>query len=151
MSPVDPDREPTMKTNLELVHALYAAFRSKDYETFGKLCDPDLEWIQNEGFPYGGRHRGPAAVVEGVFKTLPRYWDDFGFDAEEFHAAVNSVFVVGFYRGRHRETKKSFRAATIHAFDIAQGRIRRFRQFTDTALVRDAAGMGPVRAGGGPS
>lgn len=133
-----------MSKNIELVHALYAAFRAKDYDRFAELCDPDLEWIQNEGFPYGGRHSGPAAVVEGVFKTLPRHWDDFGFDAEEFHVAQAAVFVVGYYRGRHKTTMKSFRAATIHVFDIENGRIRRFRQFTDTALVRDAAGMGPV-------
>ena len=34
----------------------------------------------------------------------------------------------------------SFRADTVHVFDIENGKVRRFRQFTDTALVRDAVG-----------
>ena len=127
-----------MTSNIELIAALYRAFRGADYPAFTALCHDDLEWIQNEGFPYGGHHNGPAAVIEGVFETLPRHWDGFRFDVQEMLDAGDSVVVLGAYEGRHRESGKAFRADTAHVFDICEGRVQRFRQFTDTALVRDA-------------
>ena len=125
-------------SSVEIVRNLYEALSNKDYAAFAELCDPNLEWIQNEGFPYGGHHHGPAAAVEGVFRTLPRHWDDFGFDKQEFHDAGDTVLVVGAYRGRHKQTGKAFEAAAVHLFDLRDGRVRRFRQFTDTALIARA-------------
>ena len=43
--------------NLEIVKELYRSFSSKDYESFLSICTPELEWIQNPGFPNGKRHR----------------------------------------------------------------------------------------------
>ena len=37
-------------TNLEIVKELYRSFSTKDYESFPSIC-PELEWIQNPGFP----------------------------------------------------------------------------------------------------
>lgn len=124
--------------NIELIRALYASFRSGDHARFVELCHDDLEWIQNEGFRYGGRHVGPANVVSGVFETLAEHWDGFGFDDEQMLDAGTHVTVVGNYRGTHRVSGRSFVAATVHLFDVVDGKVRRFRQFTDTALVRDA-------------
>lgn len=127
--------------NIELIEALYASFRSGDHARFAELCHDDLEWIQNEGFPYGGVHRGPAAVVEGVFETLARHWQGFGFQDREWLDAGDTIAVVGAYVGTHRGTGRSFEAATVHLFDLAAGKVVRFRQFTDTALVAAAAGL----------
>lgn len=133
---------PTTQTpsppNVALIERLYAAYRSGDYAAFAEICTPNIEWIQNDGFPYGGHHRGPEAIVEGVFETLPRHWEGFGFEVEEMRDTGNGVLVIGVYKGTHRETRKPFRAATVHVFDIEAGRVRRFRQFTDTALVQEA-------------
>ena len=132
----------TTSENVDLIRRLYAAFRAADYDTFATLCAAEIEWIQNEGFPYGGRHVGPQAVIDGVFLTLPRYWDGFAYDVNEMLDAGNRVVVLGAYVGTHRETGKSFRAETTHVFDIADGLVTRFRQYTDTAIVRDAATPG---------
>lgn len=127
-----------MSNNIRLIQDLYTAYRAGDFEAFASLCSPELEWIQSEGFPYGGHHHGAAAVVEGVFQTLPRHWDGFGFDVNEMVDAGSHVVVLGAYRGTHRVSGRSFRADTAHVFDIAGGRVRRFRQYTDTALICDA-------------
>lgn len=121
------------------VEALYAAYRSGDFDAFRRLCSPDLEWIQSPGFPYGGHHVGPDAVVEGVFRTLPRHWEGFGFELDELISTPSRVVALGRYVGTHRRTGRSFRAETAHVFDLADGLVRRFRQYTDSALVRDAA------------
>lgn len=125
-------------TNTDLVRRFYETFRAGDYEAFARYCDPGLEWVQNDGFPYGGRHRGAENVVEGVFRTLAHHWDAWRFTAHETLDAGDSVVVLGEYAGRHKETGKSFRAAAAHVLDLRDGRVRRFRQYTDTALIRDA-------------
>ena len=125
-------------SNTDFIRDFYDAFRSDEIERFEKLCDPEIEWIQNEGFPYGGRHKGAAAVLENVRRELARRWDDWSFAIEDILDAGGHVVVIGDYAGRHKETGKAFKAAAAHVFDLKDGRVSRFRQFTDTALVRDA-------------
>ena len=57
---------------------------------------------------------------------------------EQYLDAGDSVVVVGKYRGRHRGSGKSFSAAAAHIYDLADGKIARFRQFTDTKVICDA-------------
>ena len=125
-------------SNNDLIRAFYKSFRSGDYAAFAELCDPDIEWVQNEGFPYGGRHQGPLAVVEGVFRRLSSHWEAWGFDLREILDAGDSVVVLGDYTGRHKQTGKTFMAAAAHVLDLKAGRVWRFRQYTDTALIREA-------------
>ena len=125
-------------TNIEVVQELYRAFRSGDNAAFHAICAPDLEWIQMKGFPGGGSWRGPQAVIDGVFKGNDSRWEGFAFDAKEFLDGGSSVVVVGTYRGKHRVSGKSFTAPTVHIYDIAGGKVTRFRQFTDTKVMWDA-------------
>jgi uncharacterized protein len=126
-------------TSIDVVREFYRTFREKDYDAFAALCTPDLEWIQCAGFPGGATRRGPREVVEGVFKSFGKDWEAWRFQAEEFlPAGDGGVAVVGFYEGVHRVTRKPFRAATVHLFDLAGGKIRRFRQFADTQVIHAA-------------
>lgn len=127
-----------MSNNIDLIQALYRAFRGGDYEGFASMCTEDLEWIQSPGFPYGGHHRGAQATVDGVFLELKKHWDGWGFHVEEMLDAGTRVIVLGRYRGTHKTTGKAFTAATAHVFDIEGGQVRRFRQYSDTALIQEA-------------
>jgi len=127
-------------TNLETVQEMYRSFRSGNYDAFRALCTPDLEWIQMPGFPGGATWRGPQAVIEGVFQGNDGRWEGFGFDISEWLEAGASVVVVGTYHGTHRLSGKSFTAATVHLCDVREGRVWRFRQFTDTKAIWDAVG-----------
>ena len=112
--------------------------RQKTTGEFKRLCDSDLEWIQNEGFPYGGHHRGADEVVENVFRTFSNHWERWSFGVEEILDAGDAVIVLGEYSGRHKATGKSLRAAAAHVYNLRNGLIHRFRQYTDTAVIRDA-------------
>jgi len=125
-------------TNIEIVQELYRSSRSKDYDAFRAICTPDLEWVQMPGFPGGATWRGPEAVIKGVFQGNDDRWDAFGFDIAEFLDAGTRVVVVGTYRGAHRTSGKSFSAAAVHIYDLRDGRIFLFRQFTDTKVICDA-------------
>lgn len=125
-------------TNLEIIQELYRVFHQKDYDAFLQICTPDLEWIQNKGFPRGATHRGAKAVVEEVFKAFNYDWELWSFDIEQYLDASETVIVIGSYTGRHRSTSKSFRAPAAHVYDLLDGKISRFRQFTDTKAIWDA-------------
>ena len=125
-------------TNLEVIQELYRTFREQDYDAFRSICTCDLEWIQNEGFPRGETLRGAEAVVEGVFKAFSNDWESWSFDIEQYLDAGETIIVFGSYAGRHRVSGKSFRSPAAHVYDICDGKVSRFRQFTDTKLIRDA-------------
>ncbi|MBD2019768.1 nuclear transport factor 2 family protein [Leptolyngbya sp. FACHB-36] len=124
-------------TNLEIIQELYRAFREKDYDTFLHICTPDLEWIQNEGFPQGATYQGAASVVEGVFKFNDERWEKFSFRIDRYLDAGNSVIVIGAYVGCDRQTQKSFCAAAAHVYDLIDSKVCRFRMFADTKTIWD--------------
>ncbi len=127
-----------MKTNVETIEKLYRIIRAKDYDAFPSVCAPDVEWIQNEGFPGGATRRGAQAVMDGVFRVFDSAWENWGFDIEHYLDAGDTVVVVGKYRGRYRASGKLFSASAAHVYDLKDGKISRFRQFADTKLVCDA-------------
>jgi ketosteroid isomerase-like protein len=125
-------------TPTETIQELYHSFRVGDYDIFHALCSPAIEWIQSPGFPGGGTWRGPQSIIDNVFKGNASRWDGFGFDIEKYVAEGSSVVVIGHYRGTHRISGKSFTAPTVHVFDVADGLVTRFRQYTDTKVMWDA-------------
>ncbi|HEY9648060.1 MAG TPA: nuclear transport factor 2 family protein [Chroococcidiopsis sp.] len=127
-------------TNLEIIQELYRAFREKDYDAFLRICAPDLEWIQNDGFPQGATYQGATAVVEQVFKSNDQRWEQFSFRIDQYLDAGDSVIVIGAYIGLNRQSQKSLHAAAAHVYDLVDGRVRRFRMFADTKTIWDSMG-----------
>lgn len=125
-------------TNRAIIEELYRAFREKDYQAFKQICVPEIEWIQNEGFPRGATRRGAQTVIDDVFKAFNNDWEDWRFQIEEYLDAGDKIVVIGFYQGRHRETGKQFHAPAAHVYDLTDGKVVRFRQFTDTKVIWNA-------------
>ena len=124
--------------NLAIVQRLYAAFGQRDQATIRELFAPDIEWIQNEGFPGGGRHVGADAVLNTVFAKFRDEWASWQAVVTEWLDAGHAIIALGEYRGTHRVTGKSTVAAFAHVYEVREARIARFRQYTDTAKLRDA-------------
>ena len=127
-------------TSVEIIENLYSAFRNKDYDSFRTLCSEDVEWIQNEGFPKGGHHRGADAVIKNVFQQFDEDWTYFKYRIDEMFESRDGsrVVVVGAYLGEHRQTCKTIEAAAVHLYDLENHKLKRFRQFTDTAMITSA-------------
>ena len=124
-------------SSIEIIENLYSAFRTKDYDAFRALCSEDVEWIQSIGFPNSGHHYGAEAVIENVFKQFEKDWEFFQFKiANMFECNGGSqVAVIGAYIGQHKLTNKGVAASTAHFFEIENQKVKKFRQFTDTALI----------------
>jgi ketosteroid isomerase-like protein len=56
----------------------------------------------------------------------------------EYLDAGDTIVAIGEYHGTYKSTGKSMSAAFAHVYDLRDGRITRFRQFTDTAMLRAA-------------
>lgn len=59
-----------MPSNLEVIHELYRYFKEKDYNSFTEICDENIIWNQNPGFPNGKSHRGAKEVIDNVFTSF---------------------------------------------------------------------------------
>jgi ketosteroid isomerase-like protein len=57
------ETEPDRDSDIELVLAAYAAFARGDIDAAVRNLHPDVEWIEPDEFPGGGRYVGPAAVA----------------------------------------------------------------------------------------
>ncbi len=124
--------------NLDVVKRMYAAFASRQRDVILQLFAPDIEWVQNEGFPGGGRHVGAEAVLDGVFAKFRQEWDAWQAVVSEWIDAGDTVIALGEYRGTFKATGRSTTAAFAHVYRVRGGRIVRFEQFTDTAKVAEA-------------
>ena len=125
----------TSKSPKELVEALYAAIKANDFDTIREVCDPDIDWIQNKGFPGVGRCHGIEEVISKVFQGFGREWESFAYQPDEIIGAGECVVVLGRYRGRHRATGHKLDAAAAHVYDVKDRRIARFRQYADTHQI----------------
>jgi ketosteroid isomerase-like protein len=130
--------EPAAVSDLEVVQALYEALEEGDGDRVLEILHPEVEWIQNEGFPGGGRFVGAEQVYEKVFTRLADEWEGWQAEVGRWLEADDSVVALGAYRGTCRKTGKSMRAAFAHVYWLSDGRIVRFEQYADTAKVAEA-------------
>jgi ketosteroid isomerase-like protein len=128
----------TGMSNLDIVKSLYQAFAAKERDRILEIFDPEIEWIQNEGFPHGGRHVGAGTVLDEVFPRFGSEWEVWKAVPERWLDAGDAVVALGVYSGTHKTTGKSMRAAFAHVYWVRDGRIVRFEQYTDTLKIAEA-------------
>lgn len=133
--------QPAAAKPIEIVQAMFGAFRAKDVEGIRRVMHPDIEWIQNAGFP-GGHWRGVDDVLGNAFTRLRTEWTDWRADITEWLEAGDAVVAIGVYRATHDVTGKAMEAAFAHVYDVRDGRVVRMRQFTDTLMVERATRPG---------
>ena len=129
-----------MTTHTDILHGIYTGFANGDIAAVLGPLAPDVQWVEAEGFPYGGTYVGPDAVLENVFMRIGADWSSYNANPAEFLASGDSVVVLGEYRGTHRASGKSFQVPFVHVWRFAGGRVRAFQQYTDTLLVQRAMG-----------
>ncbi len=125
-------------TQTDTVRALYRAMRESDDAAVFALCADDIIWQQSAGFPGGSTWHGPASVIENVFRANANRWIGFAFTEDEFITAPDRVVVLGHYSGTSPATGKSMRTSVAHVYDLAHGKITRFRMFADTHPMWEA-------------
>jgi ketosteroid isomerase-like protein len=125
-----------MQQNVELVKKFYSLFGKHDRQ-FLELCHDDIEWTVMKNMPNGGIHIGKKAVFDGYFPKLFANFEEFHVEIDEFTGMDDRVIVLGTYKVVSK-SKKKFDAPFVHIYTIRNNKIAKFRQFTDTAEIRNA-------------
>jgi ketosteroid isomerase-like protein len=119
---------------------MYNAFAAGDVPSVVDAMDPQIEWLEAEGFPYadGNPYVGPSAVVAGVFTRLGEEWEYWSLTTDEFLDAGDMVVVLGRCTGKYKQTGGTIDAQFAHVWKLCNGKAAKFQQFTDTAQVAAA-------------
>ena len=126
--------------NIALVQDLYAAFGRGDVADIIASLAPDVHWESGgraSDFPTFGPRKGPSEV-QAFFGQVAENLDFSDFTPREFCSSGDKVFVPGFYAATMRKSGKSAACEWVHVFTLRDGKVVRFREFTDTALLAEA-------------
>lgn len=131
-----------MGKSCDIVKGLYNAFAEGNLPAVLGAFDPQIEWREADSFLYadGNPYVGPQAVAEGVFLRLVSAVENFVALPQRFVEGDDIVVVEGRYRGKMRVTGRHVDAQFAHVWQLRDGRIVRFQQYTDTWQWAKAAG-----------
>ncbi|MFD8696203.1 nuclear transport factor 2 family protein [Kitasatospora purpeofusca] len=122
----------------DVVRRQYLASARGDLAALRATLAEDVEWTEMAGFPLAGTYRTPKGVTGGVMDRLAAEWEDWTAHDDRYVVDGEEVVVLARYTAVHRATRRPLNVRVAHHFTVRGGRIVRFEQFTDTALVRDA-------------
>ncbi|CAN5347124.1 hypothetical protein BH09PSE3_BH09PSE3_05180 [soil metagenome] len=110
---------------------------SATYRPLWRFSPADIEWFGMAGWPYRTDSRGPAAVAEHILGPMMTDWQDLRVSPLDYYDAGDAIISTGRYSGAYRRNSTSMVVAFAHIWTVGGGRLRRFRQFSDTlALYR---------------
>lgn len=127
-----------MKSNLDIIKTHYAASDRLDIAAMMADMSPEVRWTEMAGFPCAGTWVGPQQVIDNVFAVLGSTCEGYNFKLESLIDGGDRIVGIGDYRGTYRATAKSMHARVVHVWQLEQGKVVRFEQFTDTLLVARA-------------
>jgi ketosteroid isomerase-like protein len=135
--------------NVQVVKDAYAAFLRGDVQSILASLDQNVEWEGVKGAegvaPHAGLRRGPAQVAQ-FFQQVGGSIEFHKFEPREFIAQGDQVAVVGEYEGSLKENGTRMKSDWVMVFTIRDGKIARFREWTDSAQLVRAYGAVPAAA-----
>lgn len=131
-----------MTDNVRIVQNMYEAFGKGDVAAVLGAMDQKIQWMEAEGFLYadGNPYIGPDAVASGVFQRVQTDAENFAVTPSTFIADGDTVVALGRYTGRMRATGIGVDAAFAHVWQLRDGKVTNFHQYTDTHQWMVAAG-----------
>lgn len=132
-----------MPRSKDVMTQLYDAFARGDVAAVLGAFDPGIEWREAEGYRYSDRnpYRGPQEIAEGVFQRLGADLNDFRLAVHHMIESGDTVVVEGRYTAVVKETGTPIDAQFAHVWEVKDGRITRFQQYTDTGQWNAAMGI----------
>lgn len=126
------------QANLTTVKQVYDAFSRGAMDEVLATMSEDIEWVEAAGGPLGGVYHGPDAVLENVFAPTGTDWDEFAVEPERYVEDGSTIVTIGTYRVASGGA--TFEIPFAHLLDMADGKLVRFQQYSDTARLHDSHG-----------
>jgi ketosteroid isomerase-like protein len=79
-------------------------------------------------------------VLENIFMKIGSDWEGFTVDVDRFLDAGETVIMEGRYGGMYKATGRKTHAQVVHIWVARDGKLVEFRQYCDTAELRDVSG-----------
>jgi uncharacterized protein len=126
----------------DIVKDIYDAFGKGDVPGVLGSLDDRVRWQEAEGTKYADRnpYNSPQAVAEGVFQRIVADLPDFAVVPEGFVEGGDTVVVEGRYKGTHGVTGARLDAQFVHVWQLRDGKVVRFQQYTDTKQWAEVSG-----------
>ena len=127
--------------NTKLVQAGYAAFASGNIPALLDLLDDSIVW---QGVVGSGQHVATSGVRQGkqavadFFSAIAEHQTFHAFEPRQFIAQGDTVVVLGHYDVTHNTTSGRVDSDWVMVFKVANGKITRFQEFSDSAAVNAA-------------
>jgi ketosteroid isomerase-like protein len=120
--------------NTSIVKQTYEAFKSGDIEGLLKHYSDNIVWeiYGPPTIPTAGTRRGRTELAQ-FFAMVNEVMDSKQFDVNEFIAQDDQVAVVGAYTWEVKATGRTVTSNFTHIVTLSNGKITRFREYTDTA------------------
>jgi ketosteroid isomerase-like protein len=125
--------------NTALIQSVYDAFKKGDILFILNSLTDDVDWTM-EGpsiIPYAGNRKGVSEVKQ-FFEALATTQTNQKLTMEPLMAQGDRVAGLGRYAATVTATGKSFDSPLAHFFTVRGGKISRFVDVADTALMADA-------------
>ena len=122
--------------NTNIVKQTYEAFLRGDIEGLLKLYADDVQWeaYGPPSIPTTGSWPGKEGLAR-FFATVNETLEVHSFEPQEYIAQDDQVAVLGHYDWTARATGRPFSANWVHVVTLRDGKIIRFREYTDTAAA----------------
>ena len=117
-----------------IVQQAYEAFGRGDVPAILNLVADEVDWefVGSATLPFAGRRRNKKEAAD-FFADLQRTDDIHAFEPREFIEADEHVTVLGWENSTALDTGKKFETEWVHVFTVKNGKITRWRGFSNTA------------------
>ena len=133
--------------NVQVVKDAYAAFLRGDVAAILALVDDNVQWHAVKGAegvaPHAGLRQGRAAVGQ-FFQQVGGTIEFTKFEPREFIADGDQVAVIGDYEGKLKANGTKMKSDWVMVFTLRDGKVVRFREWTDSAQLVRAYGAVPA-------
>ena len=128
-------------SNGAFVKGLYEAAGRGEAGVLIAALHPQVEWLEAEGSPYanGNPYVGQGAVV-GLLGGIASEITDFRINVVRVIDGGDTVVAEGRYIGKGGKTGKALDAQFTHVWDLRDGAVVKFQQYTDTRQWSDVLG-----------
>jgi ketosteroid isomerase-like protein len=108
-------------------------------ELVPRLCDPDVEWVEDPQRADARTYRGHDGVIDS-WRLWLEQWDEYGFEVEQIVDCGAHVLVASRERARGASSGASVDARHFGVWTVRDGKLLRYREFYDEQAARAAAG-----------
>ena len=127
--------------NIEIIRQFLVATTRKDVDGMVALVRDDVEFVPITAAMEGRTYAGHAGVRQ-FMEDLDSYWEFFQTIQEEFHDLDDHVVALGYWHARGRASGVEIHGQpAVWVAYIRDGKIARWRTYTDVAEGLDAAGL----------